>query len=161
MEIYAICNGKIAHFNNEIKTHIDPTNPNREDNDYITLQVIFNSEEVDEFYSNDFSKFILYQASFDSIQTMIPGKIITCNHLNDEGGIDKIPYVLFKVILKNRDNGQLVQMNTNEHKVSTFANTFAFPPPQATTDEFARFLLSTGFDIRSFACSNSRVPGVC
>lgn len=167
MEIYALCTGKIAHFNEQIKTYNDPTNTLREENDYITLQIIFNSEEVDEFDSNDFSKFILYQASLDSIQAMIPDKIITCVHTDAASGAsERIPYVLFKVILKNRANGQLVQMNTeintDGHKVSTFIRTFAFPPPQAIDSEFAKFISSNGLDIRNFACSTSRVPtGVC
>lgn len=163
MEIYAICNGKIAHFNNQIKAYSDLENPPHYDHDYLTLQIIFNSEEVDEFESNDFAKFILYQASIDSIQAMIPDKIVTCKHTNDDTGVvEFIPYVLFKVILTNRGNGQIVQMHTDENKVSTFVKSFAFSPPQAIDDEFAKFLLSTGLDIRSFACSTSRVPtGVC
>lgn len=156
MEIYAICNGRIAHFNEDIKKV-----PGNEDNDYFTLQIIFDPT-IDDFESDDFSKFILYQASKDAIQTMIPEKIINVKRMDPitHTVIEVIPYLLFKVILKNRGNGQLVKMNppVDVGGHSTFAETFAFQPTKLIDDDFTDFMNTQGLDIKSFVCSVTRAP---
>lgn len=147
MEIYAICNGSVAAFNQQLKDSLD----NQDDN-YFALQVIFDPKLV-EFGSNDFTKFVLYQSRIDAIQAMIPHKIITV--VDDTKG--RIPYLLFKVILNDKIVGQVVQMVLQGGKYE-FSKNIPINADMLTDSEFPKFLEEEHLVINSLVCSYSRAP---
>lgn len=150
MEIYAVYNGKQSHFNDEINAQLAT---GASPIDFISLQVIFDSFP-NEFGSDEFEKFTLFNVNLRDIQAMFPFKMVTINH---EG--EALKYTLFKVILNDFASGQFV---SSHKEVGNDTNLFlnAIPQSFALLDKtsYDKFITDGHYTYQTFVCSTSRVP---
>jgi hypothetical protein len=152
MNVLALINGKVSHFNDRVKADPSVVNPNNED--FITLQVLFDSNisNLDNRNASDDDKFILYHAKQSSIKSMKPAnKKIT---ITDKAGIvHEAP--VFKVNIDDLKNGVLAISNPD---TKVYQRCLDFEPARLSQDKVRATIIAAGLTFKSANCSYSRFP---
>lgn len=156
MEIYALYNGKRANFNDELNNAL---NTGKTRINFISLQVVFD-DSSDEFGSDEFTKFTMFNVDMKHILAMFPYKIVTVKHEGKD-----LKYMMFRVIIDDFAAGYFVK---SKKEIGSDVNIFdgiglksdGTYPEVVTLNQadYEDFITAGHYGFDTFVCSYTRAP---